>query len=95
MKLRKNIKMKLKENIKRVLREFQFEPIRMESFRDGQLVLEMVTSDGPPKYMILYETGDFDDMSYDTTSDIIAEFESEFFDERMVQTIFDYLLTRE
>ena len=87
--------MKLRENIKRVLKEFQFEELKRAPFRDGELVLEMVTSDRDPKYVIFYETGNFEEMEYDTTSDIIAEFESEFFDERMVETIFDYLLTRE
>ena len=87
--------MNLRENIKRVLKEFQFDVIRREEFREGELVLEMVTSEGEPKYMIFYETGDFEEMSYDTTSDIIAEFDSEFFDGGMVETIFDYLLTRE
>jgi len=87
--------MNLRENIKRRLNEFQFDELKRAPFRDGELVLEMVTSDRDPKYVIFYETGNFEEMEYDTTSDIIAEFESEFFDERMVQTIFDYLLTRE
>ena len=51
--------MKLRENIKRVLKEFQFEPIRTESFRDGQLVLEMVTSDGPDTNTLIVELSIF------------------------------------
>ena len=87
--------MKLKENIKRVLREFQFEPLRKEPFRDGQLVLELVTSaGGPPKYMIFYEVVDFGEDTYNTDSDIVGEFDSDFFDGGMAETIFDYVISR-
>tara|TARA_R100000908_G_scaffold11810_2_gene4231 strand:+ start:6631 stop:6894 length:264 start_codon:yes stop_codon:yes gene_type:complete len=87
--------MKLKESIKKVLREFQFDELDRKPFRDGELVLEMVTSDRVPKYVIFYETGDFEEMSYDTDGEIIAELDSNFFDGQMSQTIFEYLLTRE
>tara|TARA_R110001592_G_scaffold197329_1_gene445274 strand:+ start:624 stop:887 length:264 start_codon:yes stop_codon:yes gene_type:complete len=87
--------MKLRENIKRRLNEFQFDELKREPFRDGELVLEMVTSDRDPKYVIFYETGDFEETEYDTTSDIIAELDSQFFDGQMAETIMDYLITRD
>ena len=86
--------MKLRENIKRRLNEFQFDELKRAPFRDGELVLGMVTSDRDPKYVIFYETGDFEEMEYDTTSDIIAELDSGFFDGGMAETIFEYLQTR-
>jgi len=82
---------KLNEEIKRVLREFQFDELDRKPFRDGELVLEMVTGDEYPKYMIIYETGDLDNGE----GEIIAELGSQFFDGQMSQTIMDYLLTRE
>ena len=62
-------------------------------YKGGQLVLEYETVFGPPKYMIYLETGDLD--SGDTTSDIVAELDPDFFDEQMATTILEYVKTRE
>jgi|TARA_R110000824_G_scaffold390181_1_gene586528 hypothetical protein len=85
--------MDIRESIKRVLREFQFDELDRKPFRDGELVLEMVTGDEYPKYMIIYEVGDLD--SGEGEGEIIAELGSQFFDGHMAQTIMDYLLTKE
>jgi hypothetical protein len=87
--------LKLRENIKRRLNEFQFDELKRLPFRDGELVLEMVTSNRDPKYVIFYETGNFEEMDYDTTSDIIAELDSQFFDGGMAETVMEYILTRD
>tara|TARA_R110002074_G_scaffold9479_1_gene37404 strand:+ start:5702 stop:5968 length:267 start_codon:yes stop_codon:yes gene_type:complete len=84
--------MNLTESIKKILREFQFDELDRKPFRDGELVLEMVTGDEYPKYMIIYETGDLD--AGDGEGEIIAELSSQFFDGHMAQTIMEYLLTR-
>jgi|TARA_R110001583_G_scaffold5788_1_gene30669 hypothetical protein len=85
--------MKLRENIKRRLNEFQFDELKRAPFRDGELVLEMVTSDRNPKYVIFYESGDFEEGN--TDGEIIAEMDADFFDGHMAQTVMEYLITRE
>ena len=85
--------MKLRENIKRRLNEFQFDELKRVPFRDGELVLEMVTSDRDPKYVIFYESGDFEKGNSD--GEIIAEMDADFFDGHMAQTIMEYLITRD
>lgn len=85
--------MNLREDIKRLLKEFQFDELHREPFRDGEIVLEMVTGDEFPKYMILYEIGDLE--SGDTSSEIISEMDSRFFDGHMSKTVMEYIITRE
>jgi len=85
--------MRLNEEIRRVLKEFQFDELNRKPFRDGELVLEMVTGDEYPKYMIIYETGDSE--SGDTDGEIIAEMHSQFFDGHMAKTVMEYILTRD
>ena len=67
--------------------------IKAVPYKGGQLVLEYETVFGPPKYMIYIETGDLD--GGDTTSEIVAELDPEFFDEQMSTTILEYVKTRE
>jgi len=62
-------------------------------YKGGQLVLEYETVFGPPKYVIYLETGELE--SDDTTSEIVAELDPEFFDEQMATTILEYIKTRE
>ena len=45
---------------------------------------------GTPKYMIYFDTEESDN-----TNKIVAELDSEFFDEQMSQTILEYIKTRE
>ena len=59
-------------------------------YKGGQLVLEYETMFGTPKYMIYFDTEEGDN-----TNKIVAELDSEFFDEQMSQTILEYIKTRE
>ncbi len=67
--------------------------IKTIPYKDGQLVLEYDTVFGPPKYVIYFESGDLE--GGDTTSDVVADLDPNFFDEQMSTTILEYIKTRE
>ena len=64
-----------------VLRGFKFVVAK-----DGELVVEYTDGFDYPRYMVYHETDD--------SNEIVAEFDSRYFDAGMVQLITDYLKTR-
>jgi hypothetical protein len=78
--------------LRRLLKEFQFEQLTREPYRDGELVLEYVEGYEVPRYIIFFESGDLEEGN--TDGEIIAELDSRFFDAQMSQTILEYITTR-
>ena len=68
----------MKNKVRTILKEFML---------DGEIILEYLSDDEPPKYIVYYE-------EEDKVSEIVCELNSEFFDGGMANTIFDYILTR-
>jgi hypothetical protein len=76
----------MRTRIKKLLREFSIDEISRTDYKDGELVIEYTDGFDYPRYMVYYET--------DEISDIVAEFDSRYFDIGMVQLITNYLKTR-
>jgi len=76
----------MRNRIKKLLREFSIDEISRTDYKDGELVIEYTDGFDYPRYMVYYET--------DEISDIVAEFDSRYFDIGMVQLITNYLKTR-
>ena len=73
--------------IKKLLQEFKIDELSRNDYRDGEIVMEYVEGYDHPSYVIYYDvdSGDYD---------MVAEFDSRFFDAQMVETIIQYLQTR-
>ncbi len=76
----------MRSRIIKLLREFSIDEISRTDYKDGELVIEYTDAFDYPRYMIYHELGD--------SSEIVAEFDSRYFDAGMVQLIVDYLKTR-
>jgi hypothetical protein len=74
------------KKIRKLLREFGIDEISRTEYKDGELVVEYTDGFDYPRYMIYHETED--------SSEIVAEFDSRYFDSNMVQLIMEYLKTR-
>ena len=61
--------------------------LKRAPYKEGEIVLEFLADDDPPKFILYYE-------KEDEVGEIVYELNSEFFDEHMALVIFDYLLTR-
>jgi len=83
----------MKDTIKKILKEFNIEFIKNEPYKEGELSLEYVEGYDYPRYVIYYETGDLENGN--TTSDIVAELDSRYFDGQMAETIMEYIISRE
>ena len=73
--------------IKELLQEFKIDELSRSEYKEGKLVMEYVEGYDYPRYVIYY---DVDGGEYD----MVAEFDSRFFDAQMVETIIQYLQTR-
>ena len=76
----------MRNQIRNLLREFSIDEVSRSPHKDGELVIEYTDGFDYPRYMIYHETED--------SSEIVAEFDSRYFDAGMVQVISDYLKTR-
>tara|TARA_R100000664_G_C2758676_1_gene147777 strand:- start:529 stop:780 length:252 start_codon:yes stop_codon:yes gene_type:complete len=77
----------MKNKLRNLLKEFMLEELRRSDYGDGEIILEYLSSDDPPKYIIYYE-------EEDKVPEIVCELNSDFFDGGMADTIFDFLETR-
>ena len=73
--------------IKKLLQEFKIDELSRSAYKEGNLVMEYVEGYDYPRYVIYY---DVEDGEYE----MVAEFDSRFFDEQMVETIIQYLQSR-
>jgi len=86
----------MRERIKQLLQEFKIDELSRVDYKDGEIVMEYVEGYDYPKYVLYYDSPQ--QISIDGPKEdeyeIIAEFDSRFFDAQMVQTIIQYLQTR-
>tara|TARA_R110001583_G_scaffold53849_1_gene165603 strand:+ start:5066 stop:5323 length:258 start_codon:yes stop_codon:yes gene_type:complete len=78
--------------LRRLLKEFQFEQLSREPYRDGELVLEYVEGYEVPRYVIFFESGNLE--SENSNGEIVVELDSRFFDAKMADTVLNYIMTR-
>jgi len=86
----------MRERIKQLLQEFKIDELSREDYKDGEIVIEYVEGYDYPKYVLYYDSPQqiSNDGPKEDEYEIIAEFDSRFFDAQMVQTIIQYLQTR-
>jgi len=77
----------MKNLIRKILNEFKIDELSRKDYKDGELVMEYVEGYDYPRYVIYYDTKDEYEM--------VAELDSRFFDAQMVETIIQYLQTRQ
>jgi hypothetical protein len=86
----------MRARIKQLLQEFKIDELSRVEYKDGEIVMEYVEGYDYPKYVLYYDSPQ--QISIDGPKEdeyeIIAEFDSRFFDAQMVQTIIQYLQTR-
>ena len=80
----------MKALIKKILNEFKIDELSRKDYKDGEIVMEYVEGHDYPRYVLYYDVQLEDKDEYE----MIAEFDSRFFDAQMVQTIIQYLQTR-
>jgi len=78
----------MRNKLRTILKEFTLEELKRDDYRNGEIILEYLSDDESPKYIIYYE-------EEDKVAEIVCELNSEFFDGGMANTIFDYILTRD
>ena len=81
----------MRRRIKQLLQEFQIDELSRQEYRDGEIVMEYVEGHEYPRYVLYYDVQSEDKDEYE----MIAEFDSRFFDVGMVETIADYLKSRQ
>ena len=86
----------MKDTIKKILQEFKIDELAREEYRDGEIVMEYIEGYDYPRYVLYYDSpqqicieGPKED-----EYEMIAEFDSRFFDGEMVKTIIQYLKSR-
>ncbi len=80
----------MKDLIRKILNEFKVDELSRKDYRDGEIVMEYVEGHDYPRYVLYYDVQLEDKDEYE----MIAEFDSRFFDAEMVQTIIQYLQSR-
>jgi hypothetical protein len=80
----------MKDLIRKILNEFKIDELSRKDYRDGEIVMEYVEGHDYPRYVLYYDVQLEDKDEYE----MIAEFDSRFFDAGMVQTIIQYLQSR-
>ena len=80
----------MKDLIRKILHEFKIDELSRKDYKDGEIVMEYNEGHDYPRYVLYYDVQLEDKDEYE----MIAEFDSRFFDAGMVQTIIQYLQTR-
>ena len=71
--------------------------VDVQEYKDGELVLEYTDIYDYPRYVLYYDSPQMIsiDGPKDEEYEMIAEFDSRFFDAGMVKTVMEYLQTRQ
>lgn len=81
----------MKKLIRKILNEFKIDELSRKDYKDGEIVMEYAEGYDYPRYVLYYDVQLEDKDEYE----MIAEFDSRFFDAGMVETIIDYLNSRQ
>ena len=86
----------MRGRIKQLLQEFKIDELSREEYKEGEIVMEYVEGYDYPRYVLYYDSPQM--ISIDGPKaeeyEMIAEFDSRFFDAGMVKAIIQYLQTR-
>eukprot|EP01050_Picozoa_sp_SAG11_P000901 SAG11_NODE_33_length_22289_cov_12.857999_32_plen_88_part_00 len=87
----------MKALIKKILNEFKIDELSRHDYKDGEIVMEYVEGYDYPRYVLYYDSPQQISVAgpKEDEYEIIAEFDSRFFDAGMVNTIIDYLKSRQ
>ena len=82
--------------IRKILNEFKIDELSRKDYKDGEIVMEYNEGHDYPRYVLYYDVKlEDNDSIYKDEYEMIAEFDSRFFDAGMVETIADYLKSRQ
>tara|TARA_Y100000592_G_scaffold10992_1_gene15618 strand:+ start:896 stop:1159 length:264 start_codon:yes stop_codon:yes gene_type:complete len=87
----------MRERIKQLLQEFKIDELSREEYKDGEIVMEYIEGYDYPRYVLYYDAPEMIsiDGPKDEEYEMIAEFDSRFFDAGMVETIMKFLKTKQ
>ena len=87
----------MKSVIKKILSEFKIDELSRNEYKDGEIVMEYVEVYDYPRYVLYYDSPQQISIEgpKEDEYEMIAEFDSRFFDAGMIQTIIDYLKSRQ
>ena len=81
----------MKKLIRKILNEFKIDELSRRDYRDGEIVMEYVEGYDHPRFVLYYDAKTEGTDEYE----MIAEFDSRFFDGEMVKTIIQYLHSKQ
>ena len=86
----------MKDTIKKILQEFKIDELAREEYKDGEIVMEYIEGYDYPRYVLYYDSPQQISIEgpKEDEYEMIAEFDSRFFDGEMVKTIIQYLKSR-
>jgi hypothetical protein len=86
----------MKDTIKKILQEFKIDELERKDYKNGEIVMEYVEGYDHPRYVLYYDSPQQISVNGPKADEyeMIAEFDSRFFDAGMVKTIIDYLMSR-
>jgi hypothetical protein len=86
----------MKDTIKKILQEFKIDELAREEYREGEIVMEYIEGYDYPRYVLYYDSPQQISIEgpKEDEYEMIAEFDSRFFDGEMVKTIIKYLQSR-
>ena len=87
----------MRERIKQLLQEFKIDELDRVDYKDGEIVMEYIEGYDYPRYVLYYDAPEMIsiDGPKDEEYEMIAEFDSRFFDAGMVETIMKFLKTKQ
>ena len=87
----------MRDRIKQLLQEFKIDELSREEYKDGEIVMEYIEGYDYPRYVLYYDAPEMIsiDGPKDEEYEMIAEFDSRFFDAGMVETIMKFLKTKQ
>jgi|TARA_B100001564_G_scaffold193647_1_gene162775 hypothetical protein len=86
----------MRDRIKELLQEFKIDELARVDYKEGEIVMEYIEGYDYPRYALYYDSPTMIsiDGPKEEEYEMIAEFDSRFFDAGMVKTVMEYLQTR-
>ena len=86
----------MRKRIKQLLQEFKIDELDRVDYKDGEIVMEYIEGYDYPRYVLYYDAPEMISIGgpKDEEYEMMAEFDSRFFDAGMVKTIMKYLKTK-
>ena len=87
----------MRDRIKQLLQEFKIDELSRVEYKDGEIVMEYIEGYDYPRYVLYYDAPRMIsiDGPKEEEYEMIAEFDSRYFDVGMVKTVIQYLQSRQ